>query len=130
MYMLQRRACGIHFHMYFQRFEGLIHEGDELKEVNGVSLEHRNPKEILPLLVSLNTHVWSRCLLRCLLIGCFCFLLSSCAQLFLSSFQCWQCFIIFLSSTNLMKKTPTKRQSVCQYISTSLPCLWNSFKNL
>uniref|UniRef100_A0A3B3URH4 MAGUK p55 subfamily member 7-like n=1 Tax=Poecilia latipinna TaxID=48699 RepID=A0A3B3URH4_9TELE len=30
---------------------GLIHEGDELKEVNGVSLEHRKPKEILPLLV-------------------------------------------------------------------------------
>ncbi|XP_030607659.1 MAGUK p55 subfamily member 7-like isoform X1 [Archocentrus centrarchus] len=29
---------------------GLIHEGDELKEVNGVSLEHRKPKEILPLL--------------------------------------------------------------------------------
>uniref|UniRef100_A0A3B4EYN0 MAGUK p55 subfamily member 7-like n=1 Tax=Pundamilia nyererei TaxID=303518 RepID=A0A3B4EYN0_9CICH len=32
---------------------GLIHEGDELKEVNGVPLEHRKPKEILPLLVSL-----------------------------------------------------------------------------
>uniref|UniRef100_A0A3B4WRY0 Membrane palmitoylated protein 7 n=1 Tax=Seriola lalandi dorsalis TaxID=1841481 RepID=A0A3B4WRY0_SERLL len=31
---------------------GLIHEGDELKEVNGISLEHRKPKEILPLLVS------------------------------------------------------------------------------
>ncbi|KAK7945050.1 hypothetical protein WMY93_000778 [Mugilogobius chulae] len=29
---------------------GLIHEGDELKEVNGVSMEHRKPKEILPLL--------------------------------------------------------------------------------
>ncbi|KAK2895619.1 hypothetical protein Q8A73_015107 [Channa argus] len=29
---------------------GLIHEGDELKEVNGVSLEDRKPKEILPLL--------------------------------------------------------------------------------
>ncbi|XP_036939822.1 MAGUK p55 subfamily member 7-like isoform X3 [Acanthopagrus latus] len=29
---------------------GLIHEGDELKEVNGISLEHRKPKEILPLL--------------------------------------------------------------------------------
>uniref|UniRef100_A0AAX7SR86 Membrane protein, palmitoylated 7b (MAGUK p55 subfamily member 7) n=1 Tax=Astatotilapia calliptera TaxID=8154 RepID=A0AAX7SR86_ASTCA len=29
---------------------GLIHEGDELKEVNGVPLEHRKPKEILPLL--------------------------------------------------------------------------------
>uniref|UniRef100_A0A3Q4MHE7 Membrane palmitoylated protein 7 n=1 Tax=Neolamprologus brichardi TaxID=32507 RepID=A0A3Q4MHE7_NEOBR len=29
---------------------GLIHEGDELREVNGVSLEHRKPKEILPLL--------------------------------------------------------------------------------
>ncbi|XP_049453237.1 MAGUK p55 subfamily member 7-like [Epinephelus fuscoguttatus] len=29
---------------------GLIHEGDELKEVNGVSLERRKPKEILPLL--------------------------------------------------------------------------------
>ncbi|XP_039999535.1 MAGUK p55 subfamily member 7-like isoform X3 [Xiphias gladius] len=29
---------------------GLIHEGDELKEVNGVSLEHKKPKEILPLL--------------------------------------------------------------------------------
>uniref|UniRef100_A0A3B5B366 MAGUK p55 subfamily member 7-like n=1 Tax=Stegastes partitus TaxID=144197 RepID=A0A3B5B366_9TELE len=34
---------------------GLIHEGDELKEVNGVSLEHRKPKEILPLLVSLTS---------------------------------------------------------------------------
>uniref|UniRef100_A0A667Z3K3 Membrane protein, palmitoylated 7b (MAGUK p55 subfamily member 7) n=1 Tax=Myripristis murdjan TaxID=586833 RepID=A0A667Z3K3_9TELE len=31
---------------------GLIHEGDELKEVNGVSLEYKKPKEILPLLVS------------------------------------------------------------------------------
>ncbi|XP_071348445.1 MAGUK p55 subfamily member 7-like isoform X2 [Trachinotus anak] len=31
---------------------GLIHEGDELKEVNGISLEHRKPKEILPLLTS------------------------------------------------------------------------------
>ncbi|XP_015813005.2 MAGUK p55 subfamily member 7 isoform X2 [Nothobranchius furzeri] len=30
---------------------GLIHEGDELKEVNGVSLERRKPKEILPLLL-------------------------------------------------------------------------------
>ncbi|XP_053293067.1 MAGUK p55 subfamily member 7 [Pleuronectes platessa] len=29
---------------------GLIHEGDELKEVNGVSLENRKPKEILPLM--------------------------------------------------------------------------------
>ncbi|XP_029380567.1 MAGUK p55 subfamily member 7-like [Echeneis naucrates] len=29
---------------------GLIHEGDELKEVNGISLEHRKPKEVLPLL--------------------------------------------------------------------------------
>ncbi|XP_047445610.1 MAGUK p55 subfamily member 7-like [Mugil cephalus] len=29
---------------------GLIHEGDELKELNGVSLKHRKPKEILPLL--------------------------------------------------------------------------------
>ncbi|XP_061746470.1 MAGUK p55 subfamily member 7-like isoform X1 [Nerophis ophidion] len=29
---------------------GLIHEGDELKEVNGVSLERRTPKEIIPLL--------------------------------------------------------------------------------
>ncbi|KAL3054716.1 hypothetical protein OYC64_017618 [Pagothenia borchgrevinki] len=29
---------------------GLIHKGDELKEVNGVSLEHRKPKEILSLL--------------------------------------------------------------------------------
>ncbi|KAK5859594.1 hypothetical protein PBY51_021140 [Eleginops maclovinus] len=29
---------------------GLIHEGDELKEVNGVSLEHRKPKEIHSLL--------------------------------------------------------------------------------
>uniref|UniRef100_A0A3P8U6M8 Membrane protein, palmitoylated 7b (MAGUK p55 subfamily member 7) n=1 Tax=Amphiprion percula TaxID=161767 RepID=A0A3P8U6M8_AMPPE len=34
---------------------GLIHEGDELKEVNGVSLQHRKPKEILPLLVSLTS---------------------------------------------------------------------------
>ncbi|TWW72899.1 MAGUK p55 subfamily member 7-like isoform X2 [Takifugu flavidus] len=29
---------------------GLIHEGDELREVNGVSLEHRKPKEIPSLL--------------------------------------------------------------------------------
>ncbi|XP_069367926.1 MAGUK p55 subfamily member 7-like isoform X1 [Paralichthys olivaceus] len=29
---------------------GLIHEGDELKEVNGVSVENRKPKEILPLM--------------------------------------------------------------------------------
>lgn len=40
-------------------FEGLIHEGDELKEVNGISLEHRKPKEILPLLVSLTCAVQS-----------------------------------------------------------------------
>uniref|UniRef100_A0A3Q3MRQ3 Membrane protein, palmitoylated 7b (MAGUK p55 subfamily member 7) n=1 Tax=Mastacembelus armatus TaxID=205130 RepID=A0A3Q3MRQ3_9TELE len=39
---------------------GLIHEGDELKEVNGVSLEHRKPKEILPLLVSLASAIWFR----------------------------------------------------------------------
>lgn len=32
--------------------QGLIHEGDELKEVNGVSLEQRKPKEIPRLLVS------------------------------------------------------------------------------
>lgn len=31
--------------------QGLIHEGDELKEVNGVSLEQRKPKEIPRLLV-------------------------------------------------------------------------------
>uniref|UniRef100_A0A8C5GP19 Membrane protein, palmitoylated 7b (MAGUK p55 subfamily member 7) n=1 Tax=Gouania willdenowi TaxID=441366 RepID=A0A8C5GP19_GOUWI len=29
---------------------GLIHEGDELKEVNGISLECKKPKEIIPLL--------------------------------------------------------------------------------
>uniref|UniRef100_A0A3P9M5I3 Membrane protein, palmitoylated 7b (MAGUK p55 subfamily member 7) n=1 Tax=Oryzias latipes TaxID=8090 RepID=A0A3P9M5I3_ORYLA len=29
---------------------GLIHEGDELKEVNGVPLEYKKPKEVLPLL--------------------------------------------------------------------------------
>lgn len=37
--------------------EGLIHEGDELKEVNGVSLERRKPKEIPSLLVSLASAV-------------------------------------------------------------------------
>ncbi|CAL8344001.1 unnamed protein product [Merluccius merluccius] len=31
---------------------GLIHEGDELREVNGVSLERKTPEEILPLLAS------------------------------------------------------------------------------
>uniref|UniRef100_A0A3B5BBY2 MAGUK p55 subfamily member 7-like n=1 Tax=Stegastes partitus TaxID=144197 RepID=A0A3B5BBY2_9TELE len=36
---------------------GLIHEGDELKEVNGVSLEHRKPKEILPLLARSKSEV-------------------------------------------------------------------------
>uniref|UniRef100_A0A3Q1FHH6 MAGUK p55 subfamily member 7-like n=1 Tax=Acanthochromis polyacanthus TaxID=80966 RepID=A0A3Q1FHH6_9TELE len=36
---------------------GLIHEGDELKEVNGVSLEHRKPKEILPLLACSKSEV-------------------------------------------------------------------------
>uniref|UniRef100_A0A8D3AJF1 MAGUK p55 subfamily member 7-like n=1 Tax=Scophthalmus maximus TaxID=52904 RepID=A0A8D3AJF1_SCOMX len=44
-------TCGTIFHLCLQHFEGLIHEGDELKEVNGVSLENRKPKEILPLLV-------------------------------------------------------------------------------
>uniref|UniRef100_A0A3Q3WY42 Uncharacterized protein n=1 Tax=Mola mola TaxID=94237 RepID=A0A3Q3WY42_MOLML len=34
---------------------GLIHEGDELKEVNGVSLEHRKPKEIPSLLARSQT---------------------------------------------------------------------------
>uniref|UniRef100_A0A3B3BNK7 MAGUK p55 subfamily member 7-like n=1 Tax=Oryzias melastigma TaxID=30732 RepID=A0A3B3BNK7_ORYME len=29
---------------------GLIHEGDELKEVNGVPLDYKKPKEVLPLL--------------------------------------------------------------------------------
>ncbi|XP_052405349.1 MAGUK p55 subfamily member 7 [Carassius gibelio] len=29
---------------------GLIHEGDKLKEVNGVPMEDKNPKEILPIL--------------------------------------------------------------------------------
>ncbi|XP_054870575.1 MAGUK p55 subfamily member 7-like [Amphiprion ocellaris] len=36
---------------------GLIHEGDELKEVNGVSLQHRKPKEILPLLARSKSEV-------------------------------------------------------------------------
>uniref|UniRef100_A0A8C5A7T7 MAGUK p55 subfamily member 7 n=1 Tax=Gadus morhua TaxID=8049 RepID=A0A8C5A7T7_GADMO len=31
---------------------GLIHQGDELREVNGVSLDHKTPQEILPLLAS------------------------------------------------------------------------------
>ncbi|XP_076018204.1 MAGUK p55 subfamily member 7-like [Genypterus blacodes] len=31
---------------------GLIHEGDELKEVNGVSLEDKKPSEVIPLLAS------------------------------------------------------------------------------
>ncbi|CAL8319279.1 unnamed protein product [Arctogadus glacialis] len=31
---------------------GLIHQGDELREVNGVSLDHKMPQEILPLLAS------------------------------------------------------------------------------
>lgn len=57
--MLQRRACDTNFHMYFQHFEGLIHEGDELKEVNGISLEHRKPKEILTLLVSLTSYYFT-----------------------------------------------------------------------
>uniref|UniRef100_A0A668UPX2 Membrane protein, palmitoylated 7b (MAGUK p55 subfamily member 7) n=1 Tax=Oreochromis aureus TaxID=47969 RepID=A0A668UPX2_OREAU len=43
---------------------GLIHEGDELKEVNGVSLEHRKPKEILPLLVSLTCFLCSVAYIR------------------------------------------------------------------
>lgn len=30
---------------------GLIHEGDELREVNGVPLEDKNPKELIPILV-------------------------------------------------------------------------------
>ncbi|KAM4604681.1 MAGUK p55 subfamily member 7-like [Polymixia lowei] len=36
---------------------GLIHEGDELREVNGVSLEHKKPKEILPLLARSQSEV-------------------------------------------------------------------------
>ncbi|XP_041848211.1 MAGUK p55 subfamily member 7-like [Melanotaenia boesemani] len=36
---------------------GLIHKGDELKEVNGVSLEHRKPKEILPLLAQAESEI-------------------------------------------------------------------------
>lgn len=30
---------------------GLIHEGDKLKEVNGVPVEDKNPEEIIPILV-------------------------------------------------------------------------------
>lgn len=30
---------------------GLIHEGDELREVNGVPMEDKNPEEIIPILV-------------------------------------------------------------------------------
>lgn len=39
--------------VFFPHLKGLIHEGDELREVNGVSLEHRKPKEIPSLLVRL-----------------------------------------------------------------------------
>lgn len=39
------------FTQAFRHLKGLIHEGDELREVNGVSLEHRKPKEIPSLLV-------------------------------------------------------------------------------
>ncbi len=121
--MFQRRACGTNFHMYFQHFEGLIREGDELKEVNGVSLEHRKPKDILSLLVSLTSAAGLHCLLQCLLIGCFCFPLFSCFQSSLSSFQCCNlkdeagiALHFFLLSTK-----PSKRQSVFQYTSVSLP---------
>lgn len=51
-------------------FEGLIHEGDELREVNGVPLDHRKPKEILPLLVSLIHLVLSHHFLHVLLPSC------------------------------------------------------------
>uniref|UniRef100_A0A3P9J0I0 Membrane protein, palmitoylated 7b (MAGUK p55 subfamily member 7) n=1 Tax=Oryzias latipes TaxID=8090 RepID=A0A3P9J0I0_ORYLA len=37
---------------------GLIHEGDELKEVNGVPLEYKKPKEVLPLLVGDDILFW------------------------------------------------------------------------
>ncbi|ROK87095.1 MAGUK p55 subfamily member 7 [Anabarilius grahami] len=35
---------------------GLIHEGDKLKEVNGVPVEDKNPEEIIPILVCIDGH--------------------------------------------------------------------------
>jgi hypothetical protein len=32
-------------------FAGLIHEGDELREVNGVQMEDKTPEEIIPIMV-------------------------------------------------------------------------------
>lgn len=34
---------------FFQ--SGLIHEGDELREVNGIPVEDKRPEEIVPILV-------------------------------------------------------------------------------
>lgn len=51
------KSMGYKLSYVFQNFEGLIHEGDELKEVNGVPQEHRKPEEILPLLVR-HTHTF------------------------------------------------------------------------
>lgn len=41
---------------------GLIHEGDKLKEVNGVPLEDKNPEEIIPILVCIDGHQHMVCL--------------------------------------------------------------------
>uniref|UniRef100_A0A3P9J0V0 Membrane protein, palmitoylated 7b (MAGUK p55 subfamily member 7) n=1 Tax=Oryzias latipes TaxID=8090 RepID=A0A3P9J0V0_ORYLA len=48
------------FYFCFYKYlsEGLIHEGDELKEVNGVPLEYKKPKEVLPLLVGDDILFW------------------------------------------------------------------------
>lgn len=32
-------------------YSGLIHEGDELREVNGIPMRDKHPEEILPILV-------------------------------------------------------------------------------
>jgi len=37
-------------------FSGLVHVGDELREVNGITVLHKRPEEISQILVCTDTH--------------------------------------------------------------------------
>lgn len=84
--------------------EGLIHEGDELKEVNGVSLEDKKPKEIPSLLVRLTSALRSH----------FSFLLFSLAsyRTRLALFYNLLSSFFFLIAVKFHKRTKTSKQPV------------------
>lgn len=93
---------------------GLIHVGDELKEVNGIPVDDKKPEEIIRILVSLIClclHVWLHSFCVC---GCVLARVSVCVCVLSKGFSCVSAPLPWQNSLFVMAKTsPNSSRTPC-----------------